>query len=637
MSGQGEANLGYTAAANTLVSGRSGSVVVNDSRIEIAQSPAACRFDLSAPGGSVAPTGGSQSVTVSTQATCAWTAVSQVDWVRIDGGREGDGQGVVAMSVSPNPGAARQGTVLIAGQIYTVTQAASPPAGCQFTVAPLAESFGTSGGEGTLRIAASAATCAWAGVSNAPWITIASGSGSGNGNVRYAVAPNGGAARSGTISVAGATVTVTQAGAPASGCEFTVSPGAESFSSNGGDNTVRVTASASSCAWTAASSVPWIAVASSGGSGSGNIRYTVAANAGAARTGTLTVAGATVTVTQAAAAPTACAFSVSPDAESVGANGGDSTVRVTASASSCAWTAASSVPWISVASGGGSGNGNARYTVAANPGAARTGTLTVAGVTVTVTQAAAPPPPVCAFTVSPRSESFGAAGGDDTIRVEASASGCAWTAVSTVPWITVATGGGSGNGNVRHTVAQNTGAARTGTLTVAGDTVTVTQAAAPTCEFSVSPMSESFATAGGEGTIRINASAGSCAWTAVSSVPWITVTSGGGSGNGNLRYTVAANTGAARTGTVMVAGATVTVTQAAAPPPGPIELRGEVSRVSGRCPSLTFTLQDRVVRTDILTVFDDPCDRIRNRRDFTVSGLLESDGTVLALRVREVD
>ena len=157
-SGQGEANLGYTAAANTQVAARRGTVVVNDSRIEIAQSAAACRFELSAPGGSVAPAGGSLSVTVSAQATCAWTAVSQVDWVRIDGGREGNGQGAVTMSVSANTGVARQGTVLIAGQSYTVSQAAAPPAGCQFTVTPPAESFGTNGGEGTLRVAASAAT-----------------------------------------------------------------------------------------------------------------------------------------------------------------------------------------------------------------------------------------------------------------------------------------------------------------------------------------------------------------------------------------------------------------------------------------------------------------------------------------------
>jgi hypothetical protein len=545
-SGQGEANLGYTAAANTQVAARRGAVVVNDSRIEISQAAAPCRFELSAPGSSVPATGGGLSVTVSAQATCGWTAVSQVDWVRIDSGREGSGQGTVTLGVSANTSVARQGIVLIAGNSYTVSQAAAAPAGCQFTVTPPAESFGTNGGEGTLQVAA-AANCPWAAASNAPWITIATGSGSGNGTSRYVVAANGGAARSGTISIAGTTVTVSQAGTSTPSCELTVSPGAESF----------------------------------------------------------------------------------------GSSGGDGTVRITASGGNCPWTAASNAPWLSVASSSGSGNRDLHYSVAANTGAARTGTLTVAGTTVTVTQAAVPPPPACTFTVSPLTESFGTSGGDDMTHVDASAASCPWTAVSNVPWMTVAAPGGAGDGNVRHTVAANTGAARTGTLTVAGATVTVTQAAAPVCQFTVSPLTESFPTAGGEGTTRIDASAGNCPWTAVSGVPWIVLASGGGNGGANLRYTVLPNTGAARTGTVAVAGATVSVSQAAIPPPGPIELRGEISALAGQCPNLTFTVDGRVVRTNAVTVFDDRCDRIRNRRDYIVSGLVQLDGTVLAVRVRE--
>ena len=544
-SGQGEANLSFTASANTQVVARRGSVAVNDSRIEIAQAAAPCRFELSAPGGSVAGAGGSLSVAVSAQASCAWTATSQVDWIRIDSGREGNGPGTVVMAVSANPGVARQGTVVIAGQSYTVSQAAAAPAGCQVTVTPLAESFGTSGGEGTLQVAASAPNCTWAAASNAPWLTIVSGGGSGMGSVRYVVAPNSGASRIGTISLAGTAVTVTQAGTTASGCEVSVSPPAESFSPSGGEGTVVITATAGSCAWSAVSNAPWISVTTTSGSGNANLRYSVAANTGAARTGTLTVAGFTITVSQAAAAPSSCTF-----------------------------------------------------------------------------------------TVSPLTESFAAAGGDDTTRVDASSGSCAWSAVSNVPWITLAAAGGTGNGSVRHTVAANTGAARTGTLTVAGATVTVTQAAAPVCTFTVSPLSESFPTAGGEGTLRIDASAGSCAWTAASGVPWITLASSGGSGGANLRYNVAPNTGAARTGTLTVAGAAVTVSQAAIPPAGPIELRGEISGLAGQCPSLTFTLEGTTVITNATTIFDERCDRIRNRRDYIVSGLVQPDGRVLAVRVR---
>jgi hypothetical protein len=54
---------------------------------------------------------------------------------------------------------------------------------------------------------------------------------------------------------------------------------------------------------------------------------------------------------------------------------------------------------------------------------------------------------------------------------------CSWTAVSNVAWITVTSATGSGIGQVNYTTAKNTGAARSGTMTVAGQTVTFSQAA----------------------------------------------------------------------------------------------------------------------------------------------------------------
>ena len=56
------------------------------------------------------------------------------------------------------------------------------------------------------------------------------------------------------------------------------------------------------------------------------------------------------------------------------------------------------------------------------------------------------------------------------------ASGCAWTAVSNDPsWITI-TGGASGSGNGSVTYSVGAGSTfRTGTMTVAGQTVTVYQ------------------------------------------------------------------------------------------------------------------------------------------------------------------
>jgi len=116
------------------------------------------------------------------------------------------------------------------------------------------------------------------------------------------------------------------------------------------------------------------------------------------------------------------------------------------------------------------------YSIAANTlSSPRTGTLTVAGQTVTVTQDAA-----CTYTVAPTTQIIPAAGGTGNIAIT-TASGCSWTATTSAGWISIAAGSaGSGSGTVAYTVAATATPPRTGTLTVAGQTVTVTQASVPT-------------------------------------------------------------------------------------------------------------------------------------------------------------
>ena len=173
-----------------------------------------------------------------------------------------------------------------------------------------------------------------------------------------------------------------------SACSFSISPSSQSFAAAAGSGSISVTASASTCAWTATSAAPWVSITSGSGTGSGTAMYAVAANTTTApRTGTLTVGGQIFTVTQAAAA--ACTYSISPASQSFGESAGTGTVAVTASASTCAWTATTPVSWISITSGGGTGSGAATYAVAANTTtAARTATLTVAGLPFAVNQTA---------------------------------------------------------------------------------------------------------------------------------------------------------------------------------------------------------------------------------------------------------
>ncbi len=89
-----------------------------------------------------------------------------------------------------------------------------------------------------------------------------------------------------------------------------------------------------------------------------------------------------------------------------------------------------------------------------------------------------------------------------------------------------------------------------------------------TCPAIINPVSQAVAYGGATGqTISVTAGTG-CAWTAVSNNAWITITGGAsGAGPGTVTYGVAANTGTARTGTIIVAGQTLAVNQGAAPPP----------------------------------------------------------------------
>ncbi len=173
---------------------------------------------------------------------------------------------------------------------------------------------------------------------------------------------------------------------------------------------------------------------------------------------------------------TTCAFSIDPTTAAFGAAGGSDGVSVTAS-NDCAWTATSNVGWITITSGGsGSGDGTVQFSVAANTSAnALTGTMTIARQTFTVTQLAPTP---CTYTLSATAALYSSSGGNGSVNVTAG-SNCAWTAISNNGFITITSGGsGSGDGTVQFSVAANTSTnALTGTMTIAGQTFTVTQSA----------------------------------------------------------------------------------------------------------------------------------------------------------------
>ncbi len=90
---------------------------------------------------------------------------------------------------------------------------------CTYSVSPAnPASFGASAGTGTVSVTTGAG-CAWTAASNSSFVTVTSGSsGSGNGTVSFSVAANSSSsARSGSLTVAGQTVAITQSGVSAGG------------------------------------------------------------------------------------------------------------------------------------------------------------------------------------------------------------------------------------------------------------------------------------------------------------------------------------------------------------------------------------------------------------------------------------
>jgi hypothetical protein len=537
--GKGSATVTFNVAP-TAGPPRTGTLTIAGLPFTVTQSEG-CTYAIAPPAYAVGSAGGSSVVTVTAAAGCPWTASSAASWITL-AAVSGTGSGTVGFTVAATTGPSRTGTLTIAGQVFTVTQ--SP--GCAFDVSPLSHTVDASGGTRTVNVSA-AAGCAWTATSGAPWITITAGaSGSGAGTVTFAAAATSGPARTGTIAVGGQTVTVVQG----QGCTFAISPDTRSVPASGGDGTVSVTAGAG-CAWTAASNAPWLTIAAgASGSGNGSVSYKVAATSGPARSGALTIAGRIFTVNQGAD----CTISLSSSSSTAPAAGGTGTFDVRA-ADGCGWSAASNEPWLTVTAGAtGQGNGAVRYAAAANTGPQRTGTITAGGQAFTVRQDAG-----CSYSLSSATQNVGSGGGNASVGVTAPA-GCAWTAQSNAPWIGISTGSaGSGNGTVQLVIAANAEAERRGTVTIGGQTFTVVQASG--CTFTIAPAGQTVPSAGGSGSFAVN-TAGACAWTAATAASWISITSGSsGTAAGTVQFTAAANTGAARSGTIDAGGQTFTVTQ----------------------------------------------------------------------------
>ncbi len=149
--------------------------------------------------------------------------------------------------------------------------------------------------------------------------------------------------------------------------------------------------------------------------------------------------------------------------------------------------------------------------------------------------------PACSWIASPTTLTVGP--GFSANAFVGVTSACSWSySVPNGSWISILGPGFespiAGNGQVTLEVNQNTGAARSQTVTIAGETVTINQTAS-SCSYTLSSASDGFGQTGGSGSVGLTTDAG-CGWTVQSNASWITVTSAqSGTGPATITYTVA--------------------------------------------------------------------------------------------------
>ena len=225
--GKGNGTVSYSVAPNNDVADRAGTIAVADRTFTVRQGGeiAACRYSVSPVQFSPCMPAGTLVASLTTEASCPWTATVDSSWINLPGGTSGRGSTTITIAYGDNYDAPRRGIVMLrwptaaAGQNIHVAQA-----GCVYAVSRSTFNFVSAGGTGTFDVlqqsepytcgGATQDQCLWTAQSTVPWITITSSMPrKGDNPVAFVVASNDTAGtRTGSITVRDKVVTITQAG-----------------------------------------------------------------------------------------------------------------------------------------------------------------------------------------------------------------------------------------------------------------------------------------------------------------------------------------------------------------------------------------------------------------------------------------
>jgi all-beta uncharacterized protein len=123
----GNATVKLTIAPNTQGE-RRGTLTIANVPFTVTQQAAPCMFALSGDTNAHFGAGGGSGtimVSVTQGANCSWAATSSTPFITVTSGSSGTGDGAVMFRVAANPGGARMGILIVAGQPTTVAQDAA--------------------------------------------------------------------------------------------------------------------------------------------------------------------------------------------------------------------------------------------------------------------------------------------------------------------------------------------------------------------------------------------------------------------------------------------------------------------------------------------------------------------------------
>ncbi|WP_426103584.1 hypothetical protein [Massilia sp. TSP1-1-2] len=299
-----------------------GGAALNDATASAALWDPACapqKLALPLPAQGVDGDGGALSWTVTGAPGCHFDAADLPAWLtRVTGEAlemAAEGSLAVGFMAAPNTtGSPRTASFMLGNETATLTQPSVPAWPSMPTFSP---TYALKSCAATGAISVSAApSCPWR-ISALPGFVTATSSlgGKGNGSVSYAVAANGGAARSGqgridALDMSGA-FTMNQEAAPLCPSAPALSLTSAALTAGGGSGAVSVSAAAS-CPWHVGALPSWVTLTvGADGTGDGSFSFSVGANNGAARSANGAVTGPGVSSTfglsqASAGAPGAC-------------------------------------------------------------------------------------------------------------------------------------------------------------------------------------------------------------------------------------------------------------------------------------------------------------------------------------------